>query len=61
MILEGSSTAINTLEKYLNEIYLTVLRYSISLDYIPEEVEELRYKLKSLLRSIITLFTPLST
>jgi hypothetical protein len=61
MILESNSTAINAAEKHLNEIYLTVLRHSISPDYTAEEAEELRYKLKSLLGSIVTLFSPLST
>ncbi|CZR68414.1 related to WD40-repeat protein (notchless protein) [Phialocephala subalpina] len=61
MILESSSTAINAPEKHLNKIYLTVLRHSICPDYTPEEAEELRYMLKSLLGSIVTLFSPLST
>jgi hypothetical protein len=61
MILESSSTTINAPEKHLNEIYLTVLRHSISPDYTAEEAEELRYILKSLLGSIVTLFSPLST
>jgi hypothetical protein len=61
MILESSSTAINAPEKHLNEIYLTVLRHSISPDYTAEEAEELRRTLKSLLGSIATLFSPLST
>jgi hypothetical protein len=60
MILESSSTTINMPEKHLNEIYLTVLRHSISPDYTAEEAEELRYMLKSLLGSIVTLFSPLS-
>jgi hypothetical protein len=61
MILESSSTAINAPEKHLNEIYLTVLRHSISLNYTAKEAEELRCILKSLLGSIVTLFSPLST
>jgi len=61
MILESGNTTINAPEKHLNGIYLTVLRQSISADYTPEEVEELRYVLKSLLGSIVTLFSPLST
>jgi hypothetical protein len=61
MILESSSTTINAPEKHLNEIYLTVLRQSISSDYTAEEAEELRCILKSLLGSIVTLFSPLST
>jgi hypothetical protein len=61
MILESSNTTINAPEKHLNEIYLTVLRQSISPDYTAEEAEELCCKLKSLLGSIVTLFSPLST
>jgi hypothetical protein len=61
MILESSSTTINAPEMHLNEIYLTVLRQSVSPDYTVEEVEELRRILKSLLGSIVTLFSPLST
>ena len=48
MILESSSTAINAPEKHLNEIYLTVLRHSISPDYTAEEAEELRYMTQKL-------------
>jgi hypothetical protein len=61
MILESSSTTINAPEMHLNKIYLTVLRQSISLEYTVKEVEELRRILKSLLGSIVTLFSPLST
>jgi hypothetical protein len=61
MILESGSTTINTPEKHLNKIYLTVLRHSISPDYTAEEAEELCGILKSLLGSIVTLFSPLST
>jgi hypothetical protein len=61
MILESSSTAINAPEKHLDEIYLTILRQSTSPDHTAEETEELLRMLKSLLGSIITLFSPLST
>jgi hypothetical protein len=61
MILESSGTTINAPEKRLNKIYFTILRHSISLDYTAKEAEELRYRLKSLLGSIVTLFSPLST
>jgi hypothetical protein len=61
MILESSSTTINAPEKHLNEIYLTVLRHSISSNYTPEDAEALRNMLKSLLGNIMTLFSPLST
>jgi hypothetical protein len=60
-ILEGSSTAINAPEKHLNEIYLAVLRHSISPNYTAEEAEEVRCILKNLLGSIVTLLFPLST
>ena len=61
MVLESGSTTINAPEKHLNGIYLTVLRHSISPEYTPEEAEELRYRLKGLLGSIVTLLAPLST
>jgi hypothetical protein len=61
MILGSSGTAINAPEKHLNEIYLTVLRQSISPDYTANEAVELRRILKSLLGSIVTLSSPLST
>jgi hypothetical protein len=61
MILESSSNAINAPEKHLNEIYLAVLRHSISPGYTSKEAEEQCYMLKSLLGSIVTLFSPLST
>jgi hypothetical protein len=61
MILESSSTTINTPEKHLDEIYLTVLRHSVSPDYTAEEAKELSNMLKCLLGSIVTLFSPLST
>jgi hypothetical protein len=60
MILKSGSTTMNAPEKHLNEIYLTVLRHSISPEYTPEEAEALRYMLKSLLGSIVTLLSPLS-
>ena len=60
MILEKNSTTMNRPEKHLDEIYLTVLRQSISAAYSAEEAEELCCMLKSLLGSIVTLFSPLS-
>ncbi|KAN0117075.1 Quinonprotein alcohol dehydrogenase-like superfamily [Hyaloscypha variabilis] len=60
-ILNSSKSAITEPEKHLNEIYLTVLRQSISPEYTAEEAEELLRILKSLLGSIVTLFSPLST
>jgi hypothetical protein len=61
IILESSSTTINAPEKHLNEIYLTILRHSMSPDYTAKEVIELRRILKSILGSIVTLLSPLST
>jgi hypothetical protein len=61
MILGSSSITANAPEKYLNDIYLTVLRNSISLDYTADEVTELCNMLKKFLGSIVTLFSPLST
>jgi hypothetical protein len=60
-ILGSSSTATNAPEKHLNEIYLTVLRQSISPDYTAEEAKELCNMLKRFLGSIVTLLCPLST
>jgi NACHT domain len=59
-ILQHSSGTVNAPEKHLNEIYLAVLRHSIS-KYSDEEAEELQSMIKSLLGSIITLRSPLST
>ncbi|KAH7410673.1 vegetative incompatibility protein HET-E-1 [Cadophora sp. MPI-SDFR-AT-0126] len=60
VILKGSSGAAIAPEKHLNEIYIAVLRNSISSDYTDEEKEELCEILKRILGSIITLLSPLS-
>ncbi|KFX99139.1 hypothetical protein O988_04021 [Pseudogymnoascus sp. VKM F-3808] len=60
MIMKSGST-INAPEKHLNEIYLTVLQHSISPDYTAEESDELYCILKTLLGSIVILFSPLPT
>jgi hypothetical protein len=60
-ILKESSRAITAPEKHLNEIYLTVLKHSISLGYTDEEKEELCGMLKHTLGSIVVLLSPLST
>jgi len=60
-ILKGSSGVITALEKYLNEIYLTVLEYLISLEFSDKEKEELYSMLKYRLRSIVVLLLPLFT
>jgi hypothetical protein len=61
MILQGSSSVVTALEKYLNEIYLTILKHSISLDYSDEEKDEAYDMLKHILGSIVVLLSPLST
>ncbi|KAG9229003.1 hypothetical protein BJ875DRAFT_537940 [Amylocarpus encephaloides] len=61
-ILNGSSSsAITTPEKHLNDIYLTVLKNSISSEYSDEEKEEAYNILKHTLGSIVVLLSPLST
>jgi hypothetical protein len=60
-ILKGSSSAITAPEKHLDEIYLTVLKYSISLEYSDEEKEEVYDMLKHTLGSLVVLLSPLST
>lgn len=47
-------------EKQLDDIYITVLKDSIPLDYNEEEKTELIDKLRNVLGSIVTLFSPLS-
>ncbi|KAM3074499.1 hypothetical protein ACMFMF_006507 [Clarireedia jacksonii] len=59
-ILKGSSSTIIPPEKHLDEIYITVLKSSISSNYDAEEKEELYKILKSILGSIVVLFSPLS-
>jgi hypothetical protein len=61
MLLESNTININAAEKQLDEIYLTVLRQSISPSHITNEAEELHRILKSLRGSIVTLFSPLFT
>ena len=59
-ILKGSSSAVGGPEKHLNEIYLAVLKHSISLNYLEEEKEEACDMLKHTLGSIVVLLSPLS-
>jgi hypothetical protein len=61
IILKGSSSAITAPEKYLNEIYLAVLKHSISSEYSDEEKEEVCDMLKHTLGSIVVLLSSLST
>jgi hypothetical protein len=61
IILKGSGSAVTALEKHLNEIYMTVLKHSVSPEYTDEEIEESYYMLRQILGSIAVLFSPLST
>jgi hypothetical protein len=56
----SSSTSITDPEKHLNDIYLTVLKHSISSDYSDGEKEELYGMLRHVLGSIVILLSPLS-
>ena len=60
-IIEGSSTSAITPEKHLDEIYITVLKQSISPNFTDEEKEELYRMLRQILGCIVVLFSPLST
>jgi hypothetical protein len=61
-ILESSSSdAAGTPEKHLDEIYVTILRHTISPKFGDKEAEELSRKLKYLLGIIAILLSPLST
>jgi hypothetical protein len=60
-IISGSSSAITAPEKHLDEIYLAVLKHSISSDYSDEEKEEVCDMLKFTLGSVVVLLSPLST
>jgi hypothetical protein len=60
-ILRDNSSAITAPEKHLNEIYLAVLKHSISSDYSDEEKEEACDMLKHTLGSLVVLLSPLST
>jgi hypothetical protein len=59
-ILEGSSSDIIISEKHLDEIYITVLKHSISTDYTDEEKKELCGMLRMTLGSVVILLFPLS-
>jgi hypothetical protein len=59
-ILKGSSSDITAPEKHLNELYLAVLKHSISSDYSEEEQEKVCDMLKHTLGSIVVLLSPLS-
>jgi hypothetical protein len=59
-ILKSSSTTINTLDQHLNEIYITVLKHSVSPEYTDEEKRELYSMLRNVVGSIVILLSPLS-
>jgi hypothetical protein len=60
MILETSSDEITAPAKHLNDIYLAVLRHSISPHYSNKEKNELYNMLKNVLGSVVILTTPMS-
>jgi hypothetical protein len=59
-ILKGSGNAVTAPEKHLDEIYITVLKHSVSLEYADDEKEESYYMLRQILGSLAVLFSPLS-
>ena len=60
MILESNSNTITAPEKHLNDIYITVLKHSMSSGYTNEEREELYGLLRHILGTIVILLSPLS-
>jgi hypothetical protein len=60
IILKGSSSTSTAPDKHLDEIYLTVLKHSISSEYSDEEIEKVCDMLKHTLGSIVVLLSPLS-
>ena len=54
-ILNSSGSAATALNKHLNEIYITVLKHSVSAEYTEEEKEELYKTLRQILGSIVVL------
>jgi hypothetical protein len=59
-IIEGSSSTVIAPEKHLNEIYITVLKHSVSSEYTDDEKEELFATLRHTLGSVVVLLSPLS-
>jgi hypothetical protein len=59
-ILCTDSNTVAAPEKHLNQIYMTVLRSSVSADYTDEEREEHFDMLRYVLGSVVVLFSPLS-
>ncbi len=60
MIVNSSRSSVIVLEKHLNEIYITVLKYYVSPKHIDKEKKESYYLLIKILRSIAILFSLLS-
>jgi NACHT domain len=60
MILEGSSTSATAPVKHLNELYIAVLKQSISPSFTHEEKEESYGMLRYILGCIVVFFSPLS-
>jgi hypothetical protein len=56
----GSSTTMNAPERHLNEIYITVLKHSVSPEYTAEEKMELYSMLRNVVGSTVILLSPLS-
>jgi hypothetical protein len=56
----GSAGTVTAPEKHLDEIYTTVLKYSVPSDYTGEEKEESYRMLRQILGSIVVLFATLS-
>jgi hypothetical protein len=59
-ILKGNGNVLIAPEKHLNNIYITVLKHSVSPEYTDEEKEELYYMLRQILGSLVVFFSPLS-
>jgi hypothetical protein len=59
-ILRNESKTAAAPEKQLDQIYVTVLKHSISVDYANEEREEHCRMLRCVLGSVVVLFSPLS-
>jgi len=60
IILKGSSNIITAPDKHFDEIYLTILKYSISSEYSNEEIKEVYYILKYMFGNITILLLSFS-
>jgi hypothetical protein len=58
--LNTDSNTVAAPEKHLNQIYVTVLKSSLSAEYTDKEREEQCNMLRYVLRSVVVLFSPLS-